>query len=287
MTERVFILGAGRAGRSLARALRASGGDVVGLHGRHATEPEAGVEVTVGRLPADRLTSADVAIVTVQDAALDGALGELLEAAESGALRAGAAVLHASGGAEPAALDRLRSAGHPSGTFHPLVALADPARGPALLRGAWIGVDGDDAARACAARLAERLGARVLRIPPGSKPRYHAAAVFAANFPVVLAELSLQLMRAGGVEEEAARGAVSSLMAGALGNLAAATPAEALTGPIVRGDAQTIERHLAALAADPATRDCYVHLSRVALSMARERGSDGERLEEIGRVLGA
>ena len=282
--QRVFVMGAGRAGRSLARALRASGVEVVGLHGRRQAGAEDGTPVTVGKVP-HWIARATVVLVTVQDAALEGALAELASApwGENGR----AVVLHASGSAEPAALGALRAGGHPAGTFHPLVALADPARGPALLRGAWVGVDGDPPAVAAARWLAERLGARALVIPPGSKPRYHAAAVFAANFPVVLAELALDLMRAGGIDERAARGAVLSLMAGALGNVSdAPSPSEALTGPVVRGDVTTIRRHLEVLASNPATLACYTALSRVALAMAQERGTDGEGLGGMERVLG-
>ena len=65
MIERVFILGAGRAGRGLARALRASGAEIVGLHGTH---PEAGEDpVTAGPLP-PTVSRADVILVTVRDA---------------------------------------------------------------------------------------------------------------------------------------------------------------------------------------------------------------------------
>ncbi|HKG95881.1 MAG TPA: Rossmann-like and DUF2520 domain-containing protein [Gemmatimonadaceae bacterium] len=283
--ERVFILGAGRAGRSLARALRASGVEIAGLHGRRASDGEDVIGVTTGSLPA-ALRRATVVLVTVQDAALDGALGELAAAGwTAGAGRP--VVLHASGSAEPAALGALRAAGHAAGTFHPLVALAEPARGAELLRGAWIGVDGDARAVDAARRLAARLGARAVVIPDGSKPRYHAAAVFAANFPVVLAELALRLMRAGGIDAEAARGAVVSLMSGAVGNLAAATPAQALTGPVVRGDVATIRHHLDVLAADAATLACYTALSAVALQIATERGLDGDAMREIGELVRA
>ena len=278
MTGGVFILGAGRAGRGLSRALRASGVDVIGLHGRRVElEPDV---VTAGPLPA-ALAAASVVIVAVRDGQLEDALGEVAGAM----LEEGATVLHASGSAEPRGLEPLRAGGHPCGTFHPLVPLADPARAAELLRGAWIGTDGDPAAIAAATALARRLGAHALRIPAGRKPAYHAAAVFASNFPTVLAAVASQLLVSTGIDEGDAWGAIRALMRGAIANLEDAAPASALTGPIARGDVETVKRHLGALAAAPETRALYATLSLAAVELARRGGTSEEALGGISRLL--
>jgi predicted short-subunit dehydrogenase-like oxidoreductase (DUF2520 family) len=256
-----------------------SGVDVVGLHGRHAAEgPE---RVTVGALPAE-LRDATTVLVTVRDAQLEGALAELASARLAG----GAVVLHASGSADPANLGALRARGHPAGTFHPLVPLADPEHSPELLRGAWIGIDGDEAACDAARELAGRLGAHTLDIPPGEKSRYHAAAVIASNFPAVLLSLGEDLLAAAGLPREPARAALRSLFAAAAHNLESdATPAEALTGPIVRGDVETVRRHVDALAPHPRALAAYRALSIVALGLAREAGVAQDVLARIGIIL--
>jgi len=278
MTDGVFILGAGRAGRGLSRALRASGVDLIGLHGRRVElEPDV---VTAGPLPT-AIASATVVLVAVRDGQLDEALGELA----GGRLGDGSVILHASGNAEPVGLEPLRAAGHPCGTFHPLVPLADPSRAAELLRGAWIGIDGDRGALDAAERLAGRLGAHTLQIPAGGKAPYHAAAVFASNFPTVLAAVAAQLLVSVGVGEDDAWGAIRALMRGAVSNLDDATPAHALTGPIARGDAGTVERHLDALAAQPGTRALYTTLSLAAVELARRGGTSEKALGEIGRLL--
>src|SRR5688500_13732674 len=115
--DRVFILGAGRAGRSLARALRAGGVQITGLHGRHASAADG---ITAGAPPTS-LGSATCVLVTVRDAQLDGALATLTTAS----IAPRAVVLHASGSTDPVGLAGLRRAGHACGTFHPLVALSD------------------------------------------------------------------------------------------------------------------------------------------------------------------
>jgi predicted short-subunit dehydrogenase-like oxidoreductase (DUF2520 family) len=266
VTAALFVMGAGRAGRALAGALRASGAEIVGLHGR-----------SDGAIPG-RIVRADVVLVTVGDRDLAGALTELCDAP----LADGAVVLHASGAQDPrAALDDLRALGHPAGTFHPLVPLADAALAPAALRGAWIGVDGDPPAVAMARRLATALGAHVVEIPDGAKARYHAAAVMAANFPVVLAALATAQLEAAGIEPDAASGVVAGLLSAAADSLRSLPARQALTGPVTRGDADTVARHLAALKQDPEALAVYVALSWAAVDLAAAGGADAGRLAEI------
>jgi predicted short-subunit dehydrogenase-like oxidoreductase (DUF2520 family) len=275
MIARVFVVGAGRAGRALAHALRVAGIDVTGLHGRR---PDAGT--TWGEWPPS-LALATVVLVTVRDADLDGVLRSLSTAPHA----AHAVVLHASGNMEPAALDLLRARGHGAGTFHPLLPLTDPTRATEQLRHAWIGIDGDDGARAVSRELAAAIGARVLEIPAGAKARYHAAAVFASNFPMVLLSTAMRLLASAGVDEDAARAALGSLLVSASQNASVMGPSAALTGPVVRGDADTIRAHLHALADAPDILEIYRGLSREALTLAAAAGTDPARLREVRRVL--
>ena len=275
----VFVLGAGRAGRSLARAFVVAGVNVIGLHGRQA-DPAAIPPVT-GGTPPSTLGDASIVLVTVRDSQLGDALRQLA----GSQLAPRAVILHASGATDPAEAATLRAHGHAVGTMHPLVPLADPARAPEVLNDAWIGVDGDAAAIAAATMLAQRIGANALTIPPGEKPRYHAAAVFAANFPVVVAALAERLLEEAGVLEGEARAATLGLMGAAVMNLERGRPHDVLTGPIARGDVASVRGHLAALSDDAPALDAYVTLSRAALTLARERGTSAERLAEISTAL--
>ena len=275
------MLGAGRAGRSLAQAQAAQHTSIVGLHGRGA-EPGAALPVTAGALP-EALRQAGVVLVAVRDDQLEAALGELASAK----LAPGAVVLHLSGSRDPHGLGALRALGHPSGTFHPLVPLAHPEVAASVLRGAWIGVDGDALAVAAAERLADALGAHTLRIPPGQKARYHAAAVFASNYPAVLAAMGERLLLESGVEAVAARGATLALLGGAMENLAHAAPDKSLTGPIRRGDVEAVRAHLAALADDPVALAAYRALARAAVDVMRAGGTMSHRLADVAALLDA
>ncbi len=258
---RAAVLGAGRAGRSLAAALGAAG-VAVETHGRARPLPPA-------------VSGADVVLVATPDGAVGSVFGELARAP----LAPGAVVLQLSGARAPdAADDALRAAGAAVGTFHPLAPLSDPALGAERLRGAWVGVGGDAPAIATAERLAALVDARTLRIPGDAegRARYHAAAVFASNFPVVLAAVAQRLFEVAGVDAGSARGAATQLLAAAAANVAAA-PADGrvgdvLTGPVARGDAVTVARHVAALGPDDADGLLYRALTRSAVDLARASG---------------
>lgn len=273
MSDRVFVLGAGRAGRGLARALRVAGVNVVGLHGRERVDPAD--EISTGALPA-AAAAATIVLVTVRDAQLDDVLRDLADAL----LQPGAVVLHASGSADPPALALLRQRGHPAGTFHPLVPLVDPTRAAATLRGAWVGVDGDAAAQACGRALAAQLGAQVLVIPPGRKAAYHAAAVLVSNFPPVLLALGERVLAEAGIDAATARSALLPLWLAAAENVRHAPVATALTGPVVRGDAVTVRANLDALRDDEVAQAAYRVLSAALLSVLGEDGRD-----EVRRAL--
>jgi predicted short-subunit dehydrogenase-like oxidoreductase (DUF2520 family) len=280
VSERVFIIGPGHVGRGLFRAFRASGVEVVGLHGKR---PSA-VATSSGEIPR-AASQANVILVCVRDPQLDGAIQELAIAAKDGRLSRDTVILHTSAIAEPAGLVGLSSGGYPGGTFHPLVPFSDPDVSADLLRKAWIGIDGENAAKNASRRLAGHLGARTLEIPRGRKPAYHAAAVISSNFPVVLASVAGHLLHDIGIPEASAYQAVESLMNGAIANMKQLMPDDALTGPVVRGDAETVGKHLRALEGMQPARELYRALSNAAVEIARQRGTDARKLAAVGALL--
>jgi predicted short-subunit dehydrogenase-like oxidoreductase (DUF2520 family) len=283
VSERVFIVGAGQVGRGLYKALRNSGIDVLGLHGRR---PSAWT-TSSGALP-PAVANANAIIVAVRDNQIDDAVAGLINERQQGSrgrIASGTVVVHTSGGAEPELIPRLTEFGMSGGTFHPLIPFANADRVPDLLKHAWIGIDGDDPARATSRRLAGHLGARTLDIPSGGKSMYHAAAVMSSNFPVVLAAIASDVLTSLGIPERSAENAVHGLMEAAVTNLADSSAAEALTGPVVRGETETVIRHLTALRSNADARAVYKRLSLAALSIAAERGVPRETIDEMQKVL--
>jgi predicted short-subunit dehydrogenase-like oxidoreductase (DUF2520 family) len=127
-----------------------------------------------------------------------------------------------------------------------------------------------------------------MAIPAGRKSAYHAAAVLASNFPSVLAYLAKGLLVDSGVDAAEASAAVVSLMHASVENLRGHDPAAALTGPVVRGDAGTVRAHIEALSGSSDGEDylaVYTALTRVAIEMARQQGTDAAALREIEEAL--
>ena len=280
MSERVFIIGPGHVGRGLFRAFRASGVEVVGLHGKRPS----GIATSTGTIPADA-SRANVVIVCVRDTQLDDTIAEVSVAAADGRIARGAVIVHTSAIAEPAGLKALSEAGFPTGTFHPLLPFSDPDVSADLLRKGWVGIDGDNAAKNASRRLAGHLGARTLEIPTGKKGAYHAAAVISSNFPVVLASVAGRLLHEIGIPDASAYQAVESLMSGALANMKQMLPDDALTGPIVRADAETVGKHLRALHGHEAALEVYRALSAAAVEIAKRRGVDQKKLAAVAGLL--
>ena len=250
------------------------------MHGKRPS----GVATSTGSIPADA-ARANVIVLCVRDPQLDETIIEVSAAAAEGKIARGSVILHTSAIAEPAGLTTLNETGFPGGTFHPLIPFSDPEISAELLRKGWIGIDGENAAKNASRRLAGHLGARTLEIPPGKKPAYHAAAVIASNFPVVLASVAGHLLHELGIPDASAYQAVESLMSGALSNMKRTVPDDALTGPIVRGDAETVSKHLRSLKGHRTALEVYRALSAAAVEIAERRGVDQKKLAAVTGLL--
>jgi predicted short-subunit dehydrogenase-like oxidoreductase (DUF2520 family) len=285
-SEAIFVVGAGRVGAALATALARAGATVVGIWSRGEASAGragalAGVPAHHGALPA-AIARATVVLVPVPDTVVPAVAGELLD---GGLLRAARAVLHCSGGIPASqALAPLRSA-VPVGTFHPLVAIADPARGAAWLSRCLVALEGEGEALAVGRGLAAVLGARAVELPAEALPLYHAAAVLASNHTVALVAAAADVLAAAGVPEPLE--ALRPLLRSTVENLESLELADALTGPVRRGDVATIERHLRVLAErSPELVDTYRACTIAAVRLARRLPESSSLLDAVERAVG-
>ncbi len=172
------------------------------------------------------------------------------------ALPVGPWVAHTSGATTLFALEphARRFSVHPLQTF-------TPARGPEQLDGAWAAVSGESQDALAAAReLAGLLGLEPFELEDDERPLYHAGATFAASFLVTLHELAAELFAAAG----APPAALEPLMRRTMEN--GFEP----TGPFIRGDRETIERHLAELhARRPDLEGLYRSLADATTDLVR------------------
>jgi predicted short-subunit dehydrogenase-like oxidoreductase (DUF2520 family) len=233
------------------------------MHGREERALPDSLDVTWGGGSPPWISTVDVILIAVGDQDIRHT-AQLL--ADSDLVQSRQTVLHLSGLLDLSALEPLRRSGCALGSLHPLQALPDPVTAPAQLAGAWAAVDGDDSAVAIARELAGALGLSCLSIPSDGRPCYHAAAVFASNYVVVLAAVARGLMERAGLSREAAWEALKPLLTGAVQNLVASDPEFALTGPVVRADGGTLRKHLAAMSVQEA--ELYRILARAAIPLA-------------------
>jgi predicted short-subunit dehydrogenase-like oxidoreductase (DUF2520 family) len=271
----VALVGPGRAGTSIAAALVARGWRCVAVAGR--SPGAASTRQAAARLSAPAVEAASVGreaelvIIGTPDTAI--ADTAVVIAAQ---LRPGTLVLHLSGACTRAELEKL-GVERPDvelGSLHPLQSLPSVDVGLTRLPGSWCAVDGPEAVE----RLAVSLGMRPLRIDAAQRARYHAAATIASNHLVALLGQATRVAEAAGLPPQA----LLPLVHATLDNVTTVGPAAALTGPVARGDADTVTRHLEALAPDE--RAAYRALAAEALRLTgRDDAGIRHALEERDR----
>ncbi len=229
---RLILIGLGRAGGALALAGERAGHEIVGVLTRRP------LKVKWPALSWDEpLPEADVALIAVRDEAIP----EVSERIAANVADVGV-VAHISGFVPVMALHNLQEQGTAVGGFHPLQSLADPETGAAALAGSYAGIDGDQLAVDMLTHLATSLGMQPFRLDDRARPAYHAAAAAASNFVVTSLAVSADLFESAGVDPRVSR----PLVERAVANVFDKGASKALTGPIARGDIETVIGHLTA-----------------------------------------
>lgn len=254
----IAIIGPGRAGSALARAASTAGYTLAAIGGRNPDNVrnlanELGARAC--QTPAATIDLADLTILAVPD---DVILPLATDMVDSLCSSAGKAAVHLSGAQDRTALQPLaKLASLRTGVFHPLQTFR---RGPQAVQnvaGTYFGIDADDPLQAQLKQLALDLQGHPFDLAGIDRALYHAAAVFAANYPMTLLAEAIALATDAGLDEATARPGMTTLLAGAVNNLRELAPADAVTGPAARGDEGTIARHLAALKDDPPAQRLY------------------------------
>jgi predicted short-subunit dehydrogenase-like oxidoreductase (DUF2520 family) len=223
-----------------------------------------------------------IAFLTVPDSAVASFAAEVAGAG-AGAIPSTLAFVHCSGALGLGVLRPL-GARHAIGSFHPLQSFPLP-RAPEAFRGSLIGIDASTVPlRRNLERLARDLGARPRRVEDAERAVYHAAAVFASNYLVALAGVAVALLKRIGWSERDAVDGLIPLMSGAIAEVERRGPVAALTGPIRRGDSDTVTMHLKALAGGR-TADLYRMLGQIALEIAKEAGLGPAAARRVNKAL--
>jgi len=267
---RVFVFGAGKAGASLARALRAAGIDT---------------QLRAARSGLPRAIDADVVVLAVRDRDLEPLAVRLRDA---GLVPKQAVVVHVAGALGPEPLAALRGSCAGVAQMHPMISFASDASraAPDLSRGN-VHVHGDPRAVSRARRLARILGMTPRTIAGLDPIAYHAAAGLVANGAAALAAVGAELLVKAGVAPAVAPKMLGPLLRSVAENVERLGLPEALTGPVRRGDVAGLEKHLATLRAKlPQAVSLYLAAAEAQLPLARAIGdAPGETFDAIARSL--
>ena len=266
---RVGFIGAGRVGKGLSLALSRAGYPIVGVAGREPREKQ------------HVLDESEIVFLTVPDDALSSVCGDL-EWQES------KSAVHCSGAAELTVLKHAADEGAQVGGFHPLQMFADPEVAARGLKGCAIAVEAEEPLAGTLLHMIAALGARPLRVPPGARAAYHAAAHYAGPFVAALLAEAVTIWGRIGIREEDALAALLPLARGSLDAIEHSGLARAMAGSVARGDTQTLEGHLRALGAlDAGLANFYRRLALKTVPLALAAGKlDAKRCEYLRRIGG-
>ncbi len=253
------LIGPGRVGLALANALiHTQKYTLQGLyHPAHTTAQDAVKALGQGQAyqTLETLPHADFTLVTTPDSVIEDITKNLLQA---NCLKPDSIIVHFSGVLSSDVFAPLRTHKVHIASLHPLKAFTKAHPLPKnTFKRIYCGIEGDKAAIKPLHTLTQALGAHALQITPKNKAGYHAAACMASNYLVTLAAHATQAFSASGLSDDEAKTVCMTLMQTSLDNLTQhSTFRDALTGPLQRGDIQTITAHLSAIQSN-ATKTLY------------------------------
>jgi len=263
---RIGVVGAGRVGAVLAAALRSAGHEITAVAGESAAS-RTRAETLLPGVHVDKPTavarSCDVLLLTVPDDML-GNVVTMLSA--SGAIRSGQYVVHTSGKHGVSVLAPAVRRGALGLAMHPAMTFTGTDLDLARLPGCMFGVTAGPDTGELAEQLVGDLGGRMMRVAEDRRTLYHAGLAHGANHLVTLVAQAMDLLRASGADDPA--GTLRPLLSAALENALSYGDA-ALTGPIVRGDVETVRAHLADISETaPGTLESYVVMASATANRA-------------------
>ena len=276
----IAIIGAGNLGAVLASRLDAAGYRVREIVSRSPRKTSKARKV--GRQVRARVTiytrpdlSSDVIWLSVPDRAIAGCANSLAASTDW----RGKIVFHSSGALTSGELAPLRRAGAAVASVHPLMTFV-PGVVPQL-KGIPFAVEGDRAATSVARRVVADLGGDVFTVKKSDKVAYHAWGAFISPLVVALLTSAEEVAKHAGISSTAARKRMLPILQQTLANFATSGPAGAFSGPLIRGDAATVQQHLGLLQQLPAARQVYISLARSALTSLPVKNR-----EQLSRLLG-
>jgi predicted short-subunit dehydrogenase-like oxidoreductase (DUF2520 family) len=289
MVKRLSIIGCGKVGTTLGFLWLRQGTfclvDILDQSSERASNAVADLHAGRALVNFDELEPADIYLIATPDQAIGEAS---LKLAAANILTPGNIVFHCSGVTPSSLLSAARDRGAAIASVHPIKSFADPAQAAANFAGTFCGVEGNLSALNILRPAFEAIGGIPFDIDPEKKALYHAATVFVSNYLTTLIEIGARALEASGMSRQTAFDLIEPIAKGTVQNIFEMGPVHALTGPIARGDVQTVGCHLQALASwQKPVADIYRQLGVFTLELSRRQGSaDPAQLDQLSHCLG-
>lgn len=278
------FIGAGKVAGTLARLWADAGYTIATIHSRTAAHADQ-LATVVGAMsvsdPADVVQSADLVLLTVPD-------DEIMQIADvlSFADWRGKAVVHTSGAHDMTSLTPLEVRGAWIGSLHPAFPFADVESAKQSVRGAAFAIEmAHPNLQTWLDELVKAVGGVPLKITPGKKALYHAALVMCSNYTVTLYAAAERLLLESGADSGVAALTLSRLLTATTQNIIEQGVPAALTGPLTRSDAGTVEAHLTALEGESVSKAAYVALARLTYPLLTQRGVDQDFITQLEQLF--
>lgn len=279
------IIGAGKVGTSIACILKRKGFEVVALSSRTENSlqraksyiDEEGTLFTMEK--EEVIKRAEVIGITTQDGNIAEVVGEIVDKFSD---LKGKTFFHTSGAHPSSLLEPLKKRGAFVGSLHPLQTFPDIDSAIKSMKKAYIFVEGDSEAKILLKKIGKVLGRKVFEIESEKKILYHLSAVFLCNLLCALLFGGERILKEINIPFEP----FLPLIKQTLKNIEDKGPVRALTGPLTRGDKDTVISHLKALEGKELEKAVYKALSLLALEIVRERGEiEREKIKEMEVIL--
>lgn len=271
----VAIVGCGTVGTAIGKLLGEAGYPISGVATSNLQTARRAAEVTGSErfsdCPWELTRGADVVFITTPDDLIQATCKHI---SEHRGFEKDTVVLHCSGAMSSDILSSARSCGAAVATLHPLQSFASVDQAVNLVPGSYCTVEGDESALPIVRQMVEGLKGILLEITAEKKTLYHAAAVAASNYLVSVIDFALALNKAAGLPGDISFNALLPLIKGTLSNIGARGIPDALTGPIARGDVETVAAHVQAIEKDaPGLLPLYRCLGLYTVDLAKAKGT--------------
>lgn len=268
---RIGIIGAGKVGTTLGKYLSIHGKNVTGFYSRtHESADEAATfaETETYSSLCKLVEKSDVIFITTPDGVIHQVWGDLLHQDISNRI-----ICHFSGSLSSHIFSGREEAGASGISMHPMYAFSDKFHSYEQFHTAYLTLEGDPEAVAVMKPMWEAIGHHVLTLKAEDKIKYHAAAAMASNEMLGLMKASLDILSECGFSEKDSMALLTPLVQGNIASMLEKGCVNALTGPVERGDAQTVRKHLQALEGSKAGK-IYQSLGSTMVELAKRRNPD-------------